>query len=62
MSSNKMRDNKKKSKAMMYNNKKTKNKMKMTDQTIRERYQILIETSSGNNVSNKHKTCLRRMS
>ena len=57
-----MRDNKKKSKAMMYNNKKTKNKMKMTDQTIRERYQILIETSSGNNVSNKHKTCLRPMS
>lgn len=53
-----MRHRRKKNK-LMNNNKKTKNKMKMTDQTIQECYQISIETSSENNASNKHKTCLR---
>ena len=56
-----MRHRKKKNKLMNNNKKKTKNKMKMTDQTIQECYQISIETSSENNVSNKHKTCLRPM-
>lgn len=61
---NKTRHSKKKNKPIMMNNnkkKKTKNKMKMTDQTIQEYYQISIETFSENNVSNKHKTCLRKM-